>query len=329
MNSDKQATAIGGFILGGLVLIVVAIFLFTKINIGKESEDWVLFFEDSVSGLDVGASVVFRGVRIGKVTEIEIVNDFEKAQVYTPVFIEVYLDSFRNLGDRAVTTDEYVYTMVNNGLRAQLQTQSLITGKLIIAFDFFPDIPAKYAGILNQEKELPTAPSTVSQIAKKLEELPLEDIATSMLKLVEDLDRIVNSEKVADILARLDGALGEYQLLAGDVREQLPGITTELAASLREYRTLGATLNQQAGPLVASVQTAVTGLETTLATATDTLKSLEATLGDESELEHQLSGTLLELSRAARSLRLLADYLERHPEALIYGKGGKAETIKD
>src|SRR5450631_581933 len=146
MNKKFNKTMIGIFVIGALVLLMVAIVVFGSGDLFKKTNKFVLYFDGSVKGLSIGAPVKFRGVSIGSVKDISLIYDSKAETITLPVIVEIQQDriqgapSFGELGG--------AQKMIALGLRGNLEVQSFLTGQLMISFDFYPDRPAKLRGIL-------------------------------------------------------------------------------------------------------------------------------------------------------------------------------------
>ncbi len=236
-----------------------------------------LIFNQSVRGLEPGAPVELRGIKVGQVVEIRSQIDARTLQFSAPVIIE--LDAQR-LGvkflgvtqhaDFAPLRRRVIDSLVAHGVRAQLQTGSLLTGSALVAFDFFPSAAPASVDWSQNPPELPTIPGQLQaveeglgDIVTKLGKLPLQQIGANLQKSMADLDLTL-------VTAR--GSLEN--------------------------------------------------LNTTLTSASTTLTNANGLVGPRSEQIQQIDETLQELRRAARSIRVLTDYLEQHPESLIRGKRG-------
>jgi paraquat-inducible protein B len=199
-------TAIGVFVVGALVLLMIAIVVFGSGNLFKRTNKFVLYFDGSVKGLSIGAPVTFRGVNIGTVKDISLIYDSKAGTVLLPVIIEIQqgrikgASSFRDLGG-----DKKLIAL---GVRAKLEIQSFLTGQLMISFDFYPDKPAKLRGILKGFPELPTLP-TSPDIFETMDELPIKEIAKNLEATSQGLNKLVNSSEIPRNLYDLQNTLQE------------------------------------------------------------------------------------------------------------------------
>lgn len=258
-----------------------------------EKNYFILHFSDSVRGLSVGAPVEFRGIKIGHVVDIKAEYDPETLSPKITVLIETEPQRWGKAADDPEDSRQRIQKLVDKGLRAQLKTGSLLTGQLFIEVDFHPDAPKAQIKYEGQFPEFPTIPAPlqiitarVNQLLSKLETVPIKQIGKDL----------------GDTLKNVKG-LSESKELLGAVKA--------LNQTLQQTRQLVQNLDSNVAPAINS----------TLDQAQKTLVSVEGTLGQDSPLQHEMRQALKELGEAARAVRILTDYLERHPDALIYGKG--------
>jgi paraquat-inducible protein B len=199
------------------------------------------------------------------------------------------------------------------GLRAQLRSGSLLTGQLYVAFDLFPDAPRATIDWSREVPVLPVVPSTLpdleaklTSIIAKLDKLPYEAIGADLTRALGTLNSMLQDASTA--LNRLDA-------------EVTPGLKTTLEELGRVVATTDGLLKTGVSATLGEVNATLAELRRPLATADAVLKNTDATLvGRNAPLQRELRETLQELTGAARSLRVLMDYLERHPDALLRGK---------
>lgn len=251
----------------------------------RNPQTYQLVFNQSVRGLTVGAPVDFRGIKIGQVTDISAEIDAKTLQFSAPVTIQLdpqrlgvkYVD-MGPVVDLRPLRRRIIDSMVAHGVRAQLRTGNLLTGAAFVAFDFFPGSPPITVDWSQSPVQLPTIPgeleateARLSNIVKKIDELPLKAIGDTLHKDLTNLDLTLTSAR-----GTLETANGTLE-----------------------------------------------GANSTMATARTAINNANAYVEPNSPQAQELNNMLTEISRAARSVRVLADYLERHPEALIRGKKGE------
>ncbi|MBK1644925.1 mammalian cell entry protein [Thiocapsa imhoffii] len=264
-----------------------------KIYLNKEH--YLLFFDGSVRGLTIGAPVMLRGITVGQVLDIQLQLDLDALKFQIPVLIEVEPERINLRGDRELLNERgIVEQLVAKGLRGQLKTGSLLTGQLYVELDIHdsepPDRLTQVAGHL----VLPTMPGSLEAITGKvttvldrLEAFPIEQIGKELTTTLSGVSEIVNSQSLRQSVEELDRTLVEVHALVARLNTD---IAPELAMSLQQ--------------------------------TSETLQGLRRMIEEGSPISVELRRALSEVTGAARSLRVLSDYLERHPEALLRGKGG-------
>lgn len=256
---------------------------------------FVINFDGSVRGLSVGAPVEFRGIKIGIVSDIAVKLDPKSLEIKIPVLIEIQPERITTpqLVQSQVIEDKYAIMkhMVKRGLRAQLETGSLLTGQLFVGLDFHQNLPEKELIMSGKYPEIPAIPAamdelrrTVTDVMAEFRRLPLDKIAKEILETVEGGNRLVNSPETQNAVRNLNTALGNVERLTEGLDRQ--------------------------------VDTLATSLDETLVTVRKSLQVVDP----HSPAAVNMNNALKELSAAARSIRVLADYLEQHPEALVKGK---------
>ncbi len=189
MSKKANKTAIGAFVAGAAVLLIIFIITFGSGALFKQSDKYILFFDGSVKGLSAGAPVIFRGVKIGTVKDISLIYDAKTQDVLIPVIIDVELSRVRGIPEKVGYPDYMV--LVDQGLRARLEIQNFITGQLMLSFDFYPNKPAYLRGIVKGYPELPALP-TSPDIFEVMQELPIKEISSDLRSTVAGINKLVN-----------------------------------------------------------------------------------------------------------------------------------------
>ena len=268
---------------------------------------FLVFFEGSVRGLRAGAPVEIRGMKIGEVRDVRLNLDDERQSINIPVTLDIQPQRISGRTEGSID-DEAAYAefdaLVRQGLRAQLKTGSLITGELYVdlvfdrrrrhgELDFSGEIPV-----------IPAIPSDLDALAASLEnalsrvaELPLEELVQDLQSTIRAIDSRIRAPEIDTILEELVATTVSVREVAGRLDTRSEPL----------LRGLGQTL--------ASAERAIGDIGRAAAEAQDMLD-------DDSSLRFDLQDLLRELNQAARSIRVFAEYLERHPEALVRGKGG-------
>ena len=245
------------------------------------TEKFVMVFDQSVRGLQVGAPVDFRGVTIGEVTRIGV--DFNRSTLSfrTPVEINLYPERLRSRYRRGSDTlpapnQLDLQRFIDRGFRGQLRTGNLVTGQLYIATDFFKGAPPVKTDPSRNPPEIPTIPGS------------FEELQTALANVVKRLEKV------------------PFDQIGNDLRTAL----VTLDGTLKKTDQLVQRLDSQVAPQ----------LQATVEQARKTLETAQEALSSDAPVQADLRNTLRDVSRATETVRRLADYLERHPESLLRGK---------
>jgi paraquat-inducible protein B len=252
---------------------------------------YLVYFDGSVRGLRTGSPVEFRGLPVGSVTDVTLEINPKQDTVRIPVTIAIQPERITMVGG-AAHPEQYAVMRgaVARGLRAQLKAGNLLTGELVVDLDFHPESPpakldesGSYPVIPSVPTQLEVLTASVTGVLNKLAALPLPELVADLRTTVQGINTLVASPDTKETVAGLRQSTAHLQALLG-------------------------TLDQQVGPL--------------LKRADSTLASANAMVGSDSQMRYDVGDLLKELTGAARSIRVFADYLQRHPDALLRGKGG-------
>jgi paraquat-inducible protein B len=327
MSKKANKTLIGAFVLGAVVLIVAGVIIFGGGKFFQKTVKFVMFFEGSVKGLQVGAPVVFRGVKIGEVTNIELRFNPRDMSVQIPVYVEVEPDKFAGPAAKNAKRYQYYQALIDKGLKAQLQTQSFVTGLLQIGVDFYPEKPVRLLGLVKKYPEIPTIPTSMQELTKTLENLPLKDITEKLASAMEGINKIVNSPEINESLSSANKLFKDIDTLARNIDSRLGPLTASLTNTSEAARgTLvqaEKTLKMNEGvpgELASEIKETLKASRLTLEEAQETMEGLKQIADQNANIGYDISRSLEQMTALSRSLRSLADYLDRHPEAFIKGK---------
>jgi paraquat-inducible protein B len=314
MSKQANPTMIGIFVAGAIGLIVAGILI---ISGGKllltDKTNYVLYFKGSVKGLNIGSPVSFRGVNIGTVTDIQLVVNEEESDIRIPVIIEIDNTKFirPHAGQSLLDDDDSIAGLIEAGLRAQLQLQSLLTGQLFIQIDFLPNTPANLVE-LNKSRwapqEIPTIPSPIEIIGQLLEDIPMDKVKGHILAAIEGIDRLVNSDELHQSITALHAALEEFRQLVANLDRQVEPVASNVNLTLNDARAA-----------LKKASITLDDIRGTMEQADTTLQSADALFSDEQVLT-ALDSALNEISSAAYAIRILAETINNQPESLIRGR---------
>ncbi len=303
MGRKASPAVIGAFVVGALVLAGVAITIWGSGKLFQQQYVAVAYFPGSVNGLSPGAPVKFRGVQIGQVGEIRLLYEQARGAPRIPVFLKIDGERMRELGAQRAPSPELLHDLIAQGLRARLQTLSIVTGVLFVDFDILPGSPMEMMQEADASyPEIPTLPTTfeeatktVSDVLAQIKEVDFKGIAMAVREAVDGLTRLAGNPRLA---AAIDG---------------LPG-------AIDSARRLLADLDAKTAPLADGVRDISTDTRQTLASLRATLEAIEALVAPDAPLAVEFTQAAADLGRASRALGDLADFLERDPSAVVFGR---------
>jgi paraquat-inducible protein B len=333
MAAKSNPKVIGGFVVGAVALLVAGVIAFGGGQYFTPRDKAVLYFsEASMSGLDIGSPVTFRGVKVGSVTDIVIHYDIDEQKLTIPVYIEIDLSRFEIVrGERDAKKN--VQALIDRGLRAQLVVQSLVTGQASIDFSFRPDQPAAYVGAEKRFVELPTIPSDIdllkanlSSVLQRIAKLPLDEIGARTLDTIDSTNALmknINGELTGvatsirgigdQATATLKDAQARLQLQDGEPMNNLNNAIVDAQKLVNK-------VNGGIDPIIADANRLTTMTLSTMDQMKLTLEAARSSISPDSDLYFQMTRTLKEIQTTANAIRALADYVQRHPDALLLGK---------
>ncbi len=309
MSRRANPAVVGLFVIGAVVLVVAGIVLFGSGRFFRQTCTFVCYFTGNVNGLNLGAPVKFKGVEVGSVTKISIKFEQQAAGVRIPVLIELDEAKISHAGGTAKVSSDVILEAVHSGLRAQLETQSLVTGLLFVQLDFFPNTPAQLVAENGEIPEIPTVPTTLEQAQQAI-----KDIIARLDKV--DFDKLVTS--IENLVDSATGAARSFEQLAGS--PEVKSAISSADKALTKVGDLADSLDREIGPLAKNFGATSERTRETLGELDTTLKQTRTIIQPYSPLAYELARSLQEFAAAARSVRLLADLLNRDPSALVRGR---------
>ena len=335
MSQRANPTAIGLFVVGAILLAVAGVGALGSQQLFSSRTTFVSYFEESVNGLDVGAPVKFKGVPIGEVTDIKLRVDLQNETFQVPVQYAIDLKPVTDTTGAPLDLDNPVLLrdQIEDGLRAQLQLESIVTGKLYVELTYVsnPD-SVVVAQDRSPHLQIPTELSPLARLGEEASGLMTNLRRFDVSKINENLvSFLVNANNK---LEQLDAAKINRSILAtiGSIRdvveskelrtavEDAPKITGRLRTTTAEAERLVTRLNEKVDPTADELKTTNKELRATLRKMQSTLTELDRTLSTDSGIGYRAQDALEKLSNAAEALRVLVQSLERNPSMFIRGR---------
>ena len=321
MGKRINPATVGAFVLGALGLILAGIMVFGSGNLFRKTHEFVIYFGGGgINGLRVGALVKFKGVEIGQVKQIrlrleqEVSRDTGKlrAQVRIPVIIE--LDQEKILSHGGTTMDlsdpHTIPNLIREGLRAQLGSDSFVTGLLYVALDIEPNMPIQMVAPPGSPlQEIPAIPTTLEQaqavavrIFEKLDKVDFGAVFQQMTDMVNSIRQLTSSPGLREAVANSEKTRRQLERTLAGAQQTL------------------STMNSQVPPLSDSLQKTSVSADAAAKQARLTFGAVQTAIEPNSPVNYQVLQTLQDVSAAAHSVKELADYLQRNPSAIVRGR---------
>ncbi|OLA86341.1 MAG: hypothetical protein BHW65_00120 [Verrucomicrobia bacterium CAG:312_58_20] len=321
MKNKISPAAIGMFVMAASIIAVAAVMVFGAAKFFSRTENFISFFSESVNGLDVGAPLKYKGVKIGKVEGIFISSSKNIKESSVSVVYSIDIDQLRRkTGTDFKDYSDWMDEQIAEGLRAKLNYQSIVTGMLYIELDFIADkgekYDLKYGG--TRFKEIPTAKSGLSELAKgfektmadvakidfaaigqnvhsaivkvneKLDGIDAKAISDSAVSALKGVDELARNKDVAESIKKLDALLSDSDALVNDAR-----------AELKKFSASGTSI---------------------MARLDEVLRNVNSVVAPQSPFRYQIAVLLKTMNESMSYISNFTDYLQRNPNSLLRGK---------
>jgi paraquat-inducible protein B len=264
---------------------------------------YLVYFDGSVGGLSPGASVEWHGMKVGRVSDVHLEYDVSKNAIRAPVVIELEPERIQLVGeDKNFGTGNLVGELVRRGLRAQVKTGNLITGQAIVSLDIDPKAAPAELGTGERYPVIPSVPNqfenllnSINGILDRIAKLPLDKLIDQADSTLKSFQTVAAAPEIKDSLRSLSGALTSAETFLDNANTNL-------------------------SPAMAKISPFIVAAEQAVKRINGTVGSIDQGYGNNSSFKRDLTKLMAQVEDATRSLRVLSDYLEQHPEALIRGK---------
>jgi len=341
MSKKANPTLVGMFVIVGIVLAVATVLLLGSGKLFTTKIHYVLYFNESVNGLQKGAPVKFKGVTIGAVDEILLHYDKSKTEIRIPVVI--HLNANQILDNLAVPTQagqQAAYVDLVNHLIGKLETDSFVTGRLYIGlrYDQASDserIPGPRA--LDHYPEIPAEPSSFKAFTDQLSNIDVAGISEKANKLLDQVNTSLEEiefdelnqevlETIKTVRTKISQADIEKSLKSfNDTMAAATGALTSLEKTSDKIRGLSGTAEAEIKPLMAGINEATAETVTALKSIEETASELRELVTARSPAYRKVLKTMDELNLLTRSIRELSDKINRNPKMFLTGKPNPAK----
>lgn len=316
MTESRKPFFIGVFLLSGVVLLVAGLLLLSRDSLLSRPAQFVVYFTGALDGLDVGADVTYRGVRVGNVRQIGLSYDRNLNDVVMPVTIQIHASDTGSKSQEN-SFDKSVGRLIERGLRAQLQTPSLLTGRAIVALDFFPDQEGYVRSPHTIDlPAIPTVPSRIDQAAdvlrdlvSGLQEIPMKETLEAANKALLAFERLATAPEMESGMQSLNVTLSNFEKISHQVEQRLPRMLDNVEQGSAELKVALADVRHAA-------QTARDALQEVEGMVNEGRRSI----GPESELQYELLQSLQNIGQASKTLQRTAESIKQEPQSILFGR---------
>ncbi len=343
MSKKANPALIGGFVLGALALAVGGILVFGSGTLFQPRRPVVMYFNESVQGLDVGAPIVLSGVTIGSVTDIDLVVDPATATPrvlvrgqFLPETVSLEGADARTFWEEDAHGELLGRRLIEKGMRAQLGITSLITGKLAVNLVFRPDTeidlveagpdfrtPQGAGEIPTVQSDLAAVRDVIERVMNKVAELPLEETLRDFSGFLSGAERLINKPELSASIDETKALLTDLRALVNNVDAKAAPLLDKASIAVTDIADAAESARQlmdRAEPLENQLAAAVRRLESVLEDADVLMQTATRVISPGKPLHEELIVTIRDVGSAARSLRALADTLEQNPNSILFGR---------
>lgn len=314
-------TALGLFIVIGVALAVGGVLLFSSGRFLRHEVREIAYFDGSIDGLNVGAPVKYRGVPIGRVERILIRHNQSEEDFSMPVVLAINVKAAQSKSDEhlQIGNPAQLARRIKVGMRARLESESLLTGVLYINFEVFSNAPPPAFHQLKPEyQEIPTIPSQSQKLWAELSQIDLSGLVSRANALLTRADKSLAQINFPQVNEGLTNLLGSANGILAK-----PDLTNAIVAARRALDDAQKLLNHvdnRVDPLANSLTNTLAEAQKALKDVRGAVQHLSDIIGPDSSMKSDLTEALQQLGNASRAVADLADFLQRNPDALLRGR---------
>lgn len=325
MSQKANPTLIGAFVFGAIIIAIGAVLFFGSADLFAKKWPYVTYFRQTVNGLGVGSNVKYKGVTVGKVTKVQLRFQGAEEAPIVKVLYEIDTNNLLNKYGLSINlVDRKLHQRaVENGFRAKLDFESLISGQLFIALDFYKDAaPAElFEKGIEGPFEIPSQPSDIEAIVAELTKAIGNIGSVDFKALATDLQSLVASARSGIDSMHLDQLGSSLKKTSDSISDLVNGdqVKGALASVHESFDQLAATL-KNLNPAVGDLKPTLDQAKGALANLQRSTAELNQILKPDSSLRYQLDSSLSQINSAAASIQQLSDFLQRHPNSILFGR---------
>ncbi len=329
MKTKMNPALVGVFVLGALALTVTALLTFGGVSFFSKPQRFVVSFDETIHGLDLGSPVKVRGVRAGRVVDLNVhynaKTNHSRVVVVCELTRKVVVNDEGGMID--LSSRKELEEMVRRGLRAQLGVQGLATGLLYVELTFEdPDLYPLGETVAGAPLlEVPSIPSSMAeayasamQILSNLKKIDFPGLEKDVRALLVDTRKQINTANLADVTA--EWARAGKAVTALTESPEIRQTFVNLNAAIEALKATVDGIDKQVGPAGEQLGEVLAQAKSTLKTFESAAASARTFISAQGGLGEEATQALMQLSEAALSVQRLTEFLERNPSALITGR---------
>jgi paraquat-inducible protein B len=330
MKTKLSPAMVGIFVLGAFGLGLIALLSFGGVNFFSRPQRFVVYFNESIHGLDLGSPVKLRGVRVGRVVDLNVRYDAVSRRSEVAVLCELSRNMIKDHEGTVVdVSDRAIFQgLVDQGLRAQLNVMGLATGMLYVELDFYnpaefpvrkrPSDDGRYATVPAVPSAISEYQASLSEILSDLRKVDFADLSKEAKGLLVDTRRQINKIEVRDLIAEWTKAAQAVRTFAAS--PELKQLVLHFDEASQQLQQTIARLDAQIEPTTGKVNEALDETKRSLESFNATSATLRRFINEQQHLGDNAAQAMDKLSEAAASVQRLADFLERNPGSLLTGR---------
>lgn len=338
MKKNVNPVAIGMFVLASAVISVVAVVVFGAAKFFAKTETFISFFSESVNGLDVGAPLKYKGVKIGKVEKIMMAPSKTIRQSKVAVIYSIDVDLLRRrTGKTVVDFNTWINQQITDGLRAKLNYQSVVTGMLYIELDFLAQAGESYKLYYRGKRnmiEIPSSESGLAELVKafsktieNVSQIDFKAIGENTNNLLANLNTIVANPETQSAPQKISQLLDTSNVLVKNVNDIV--VSDDVKNAPKNLNKLMTDASQFMGTSQAEFLALSKAGQSTFANIDSVLKNVDTIVAPQSPLRYELAVLIRTLNESLNSISNLTDYIERNPSSLLTGKKKAKEASNE
>lgn len=319
LTTASRPIMVGIFMLAMAALMTALIVFVSQGKLsGRNRERMVVIYDTSIMGLNVGAPVTLRGVKVGEVADIKAKLYDDSHLVLNTVFVDIYPDTIVSSDEAKpeLSLDE----LYHRGLGVKLKAQSLLTGLLYMEVDFYQDAHPRKMDVETRYPQIPTVPSDFESFAQEFQNMNLPGLMADLGVLAKNLKEVTSTEAFRNLPAELNEAMRSFETMAGEMGASMTDMRNEFVGMAQGMEKMSRTVADGFPQTNDNINRMLEALTQTLDSVDETIELLSDTVAPDSPLMYQLERSATDLGRSARAVQGLAEMLEEQPNALVSGK---------